>query len=84
MPNASTFNQLLSITHAIYTAYEDTPSRKTRTVFLYLSKAFDRVWHYGLLYKLECNSICGNVIGIIQDFLHERKQRVVLSGKSSN
>ena len=49
-----------------------------------LSKAFDRVWHSGLLYKLECNGICGNLLGIIQDFLHERKQRVVLNGQSSN
>ena len=53
-------------------------------VFLDLSKAFDREWHNGLLYKLECNCICGNLLGIIQGFLHKRKQRVVLNGKSSN
>ena len=47
-------------------------------------EGFDRVWHSGLLYKLECNGICGNLLGIIQDFLHERKQRVVLNGQSSN
>ena len=52
------------------------PSRETRAVFLDLSKAFDRVWHSGLLYKLECNGICGSLLGIIHDFLHERKQRV--------
>ena len=49
-----------------------------------LSKAFDRVWHSGLLYKLECNGICGNLLGIIQDFLHERKQHMVLTGQFSN
>ena len=37
-----------------------------------------------VLYKLECNGICGNLLGIIQDFLHERKQRMVLNGQSSN
>ena len=49
-----------------------------------MSKAFDRVWHEGLLYKLECNGISGNLLGIIKDFLHDRRQRVVLNGKSSN
>ena len=48
-----------------------------------LSKAFHRVWHSGLLYKLECSGICGNLLGIIQAFLNERKQRVVLNGYSS-
>ena len=72
---------MLSIPHSIY---EDTPSRETRAVYLDLSKAFDWVWHNGLLYKLECNSVCGNLLGIIQDFLHERKQPVVLNGQSSN
>ena len=83
-PGDSTINQLLSITHTIHTAFEDVPSRETRAVFLDLSKAFDRVWHEGLLYKLECNCIGGNLLGIIKDFLHDRRQRVVLNGKSSN
>ena len=83
-PGDSTINQLLSITHTVYTAFEDVPSRETRAIFLDLSKAFDRVWHEGLLYKLECNGISGNLLEIIKDFLHDRRQRVVLNGKSSN
>ena len=83
-PGDSTINQLLSITHTIYTAFEDVPSSETRAVFLDLSKAFDRVWHEGLLYKLECNGIGGNLLGLIKDFLRDRRQRVVLNGKSSN
>ena len=83
-PGDSTINQLLSITHTIYTAFEDVPSRETRAVFLDLSKAFDRVWHEGLLYKLECHSIGGNLLGLMKDFLRDRRQRVVLNGKSSN
>ena len=54
-----------------------------KAVFLDLSKAFDRVWHEGLLYKLECNSITGNLLALIRDYLANRKQRVVLNGKSS-
>ena len=76
-PGDSTINQLLSITHTIYTAFEDVPSRETRAVFLDLSEAFDRVWHKDLLYKLECNGIGGNLLGIIKDFFHDRRHLVV-------
>ena len=82
-PGDSPINQLLSITHKIYSAFEEVPSKETRSVFLDLSKAFDRVWHEGLLYKLECNGITGNLLALIQDYLANRKQRVVLNGKSS-
>ena len=57
-PGDSTINQLLSISYKIYTGFEETPSRETRAVFLDFSKTFDKVWHEGLLYKLECNGIC--------------------------
>ena len=82
-PGDSTINQLLSITRKIYRAFEEIPSKETRSVFLDLSKAFDRVWHEGLLYKLECNGITGNLLTLIEDYLANRKQRVVLNGKSS-
>ena len=52
-------------------------------MFLDLSKAFDRVWHDGLMYKMECCGISGDLLALIQSFLSDRKQRVVLNGKSS-
>ena len=52
-------------------------------IFLDLSKAFDRVWHDGLIYKLKVNDISGNILQLLQNFLKDRKQRVVLNGKSS-
>ena len=82
-PCDSTINQLLSISHKIYTGFEERPSRETRAVFLDFSKAFDRVWHEGLLYKLECNGISGNLLKLIRNFLSNRKQRVLLNGKNS-
>ena len=49
-----------------------------------LLKAFDRVWHDGLMYKLKSLGICGNYYGLIHSFLSDRSQRVVLNGQSSN
>ena len=80
----STINQLLLITHNIYRAFDETPSRETRATFLDLSKAFDTVWHEGLIYKLKANGLSGNILNILKDYLTNRKQRVLLNGKSSN
>ena len=82
-PCDSTINQLLSISHKIYTGFEERPRRETRAVFLDFSKALDRVWHEGLLYKLECNGISGNLLELFRNFLSNRKQRVLLNGKKS-
>ena len=56
---------------------------ETREIFLDLSKAFERVWHKGLVHKLQCNEISGNLLMLLQDFLHNRKQRVILNGQAS-
>ena len=83
-PGDSTINQLLSITHKIYGSFDNVPSLETRAVFLDLSKAFDRVWHEGLLYKLECSGISGKLLSLLRNFLTNRQQRVVLNGKNSS
>ena len=82
-PGGSTINQLLAITHRIYSRFEELTSEESRTVFLDLSKAFDRVWHEGLSYKLECSGIPGNLPYLIFNFLSDHEQRVLLNGKSS-
>ena len=51
--------------------------------FLDMSKAFDRVWHNGLLYKLKLWGICGIYYNLIQSFFDSKHQRVVLNGQSS-
>ena len=56
-PDDSTINQLLSITHKLYSAFDEFPSRETRPIFLDISKAFDKVWHDGLLFKLISGSL---------------------------
>ena len=47
-PGDSTINQLLSITTSIYDSFEN--YEETRALFLDISKAFDKVWHEGLLF----------------------------------
>ena len=83
-PNDSCINQLISITHNIYRAFDANPSLEVRGVFLDLSKAFDKVWHEGLLYKIKNNGINGNALQLIESFLHNRRQRVILNGQSSS
>ena len=63
-PNDSCINQLISITHNIYLAFDTNPSLGIRGFFPGLSKAFDKVWHAGLFYtdlkkwdKQECYSV---------------------------
>ena len=58
-------------------------SGATRTVALDISKAFERVWHAGLLHKLKSYGISGQIFGLISSFLSNRRLRVVLDRKSS-
>ena len=57
-------------------------SGATRAVALDISKAFDRVWHAGLLHKLKSYGISGQIFGLISSFLSNRWLQVVLDGKS--
>ena len=83
-PGDSTINQLLLITDNIYRAFDETPSRETFAIFVDLSKAFNIVWHEGLIYKLKVSGLHENSLEILKDFLSDRKQRVVLNGQCCN
>ena len=58
-------------------------SGASRAVALGISKAFERVWHAGLLHKRQSYGISGQIFGLISSFLSNRRLRVVLYGKSS-
>ena len=49
-----------------------------------MSKAFDKVWHEGLLHKLRQNGLEGNILRFFESYLSDRRQRVVLNGKCSD
>ena len=83
-PGDSCIYQLRAITLDICLSFDSNPSLETRGVFLDISKAFDRVWHDGLLFKFKQNSVGGNLLGLIKSFLSDRVQRVTLNGKTSD
>ena len=58
--------------------------KEVRMVFLDISKAFDRVKHNGLLYKLELIGIRDPLVGWFKNSFSCRKQSVVIDGQSSN
>ena len=81
--NDSTINQLLYICHVILLSFDGNPPREVRAVFLDISKAFDKVWHKGLVFKMKCNGIQGDLLSLLSDFLDNRYQRTLLNGKTS-
>ena len=66
-PGDSCINQSLSITHQIYQSFHD--NLKVGAVFSDISKAFDKVWHKGLILKLKQNDVSDKILNIIPDFL---------------
>ena len=77
----STADLLTVVSDRIARAFNS--SGATRTVALDISKAFDRVWHSGLLHKLTSYGISGQIFGLISSFPSNRRLRVVLDGKAS-
>ena len=57
---------------------------ESRVVSLDISKAFDRVWHKGLLHKLPAYGICGTALQWILSYLSNRRISVVVEGVSSD
>ena len=77
-PSDSCINQLQS--HEIFETFDCNLSLELRSVFLDISKAFDKVWREGLLYNLKSMGISGELYNLLENFLLGRFQRVVLNG----
>ena len=60
-PGDSTTNQLIDFVNEILKAFDDHSSLEVRSVFLDLAKAFDKVWHKGLIFKFKQNGIKGQI-----------------------
>ena len=82
LPGDSTVNQLTFLYNTFCQVLDS--GKEVRAVFCDLSKAFDSVWHAGLLAKIHAAGVTGNVHAWFADYLSDRKQRVVLSGVGSD
>ena len=83
MSGDSCMHQLISIIHEIYASFDANLSLEVRGVVLNISKAFDRVWHEGLIYKIKCYVVTGDLLALIETFLFQSQQRVVLNEQES-
>ena len=77
----STISQLLYIVHHIRTSWGK--GNISHGLFLDISSAFDKVWHAGLLAKLEQIGISEAVLNLFTSYLSNRKQCVVVDGVKS-
>ena len=81
-PNDSVTNQLIYLVHQIHSSLDK--NLDVRHVFLDISKAFDKVWHKGLIFKLRQNGIDGQLLNVLENYLSGRQQRVVINGSESD
>ena len=81
-PGHSTTFQLIDIFHHICQSFDE--KRYSCMVFCDISKAFDKVSHKGLLFKLRQNCIKGNLLAWISNYLSSRKQSVQINSASSS
>ena len=75
-PTDSSINQLAYLCNEFAKAIDE--SKEIRVGFLDISKAFDRVWHKGLLAKLRAIGFSENIVEWFSSHLENRKQRVCL------
>ncbi len=82
IPGDSTVNQLVHLYHVFCEALNK--GKEIRVVFCDISKAFDKVWHRGLIHKLKSAGIRGKLLSWFISYLENRKQRVIIEGECSN
>ena len=62
-PGDSCISHVLSITDEIYSSFDE-----GRIIFLNIAKAFDKVRHDSIMFKLNQNGISGNLLNLLRDF----------------
>ena len=79
IPGDSCVAKLLSIRHKTYKSFGCNPPCDIRGTFLDISKAFDKVWHKGLIFKLKSYGVDGSFLKLMENYLKGRQQRVILN-----
>ena len=57
----------------VHMSFDHHKCLEVRAVFLDISKAFDKVWHEGLLFKLDQIGVSGSFLTLIRNYLSNRK-----------
>ena len=78
----STITQLIYLIHQIRLSWGQ--SKIAHGLFLDISAAFDKVWHKGLLSKLEQIGVTDSFLDMFISYLSNRKQCVVIDGNKSD
>ena len=81
LPGHSTVHHLIELVHNTCLALEK--YEMNCQIFCDISKAFDRVWHRGLLLKLKNYGIDGNLLVWFEDYLKNRNQKVFINNTFS-
>lgn len=79
----SCVQQVHRITEHILEGFSRSRPHKTGALFFDVAKAFDKVWHEGLLYKLYQLNVPDRLVLIIRDFLSNRAFRYRAEGSLS-
>jgi hypothetical protein len=82
IPGDSTVNQLVFIYDTLCKALDN--GLEARVIFFDISKAFDKVWHKGILSKLKYAGVSGSLLEWFSNYLTNRRQRVVISNSKSS
>ena len=83
-PGDSVTNQLIYLVNEIFRSFDSFENLEVRSVYLDMSKAFDKVWHEGLIFKLKQNGVEGNLLKLLENYLSNRNQRVMINGNNSD
>ena len=69
-PGDSTVNQLVDMYNSYCKSLDE--GKEVHAVFCNISKAFDRFWHRGILYKLQTVGIIGSLLMCFKDYLKDQ------------
>jgi hypothetical protein len=75
LPKHSTVHQLLELCNSILNSLEK--KQFSCFVFCDFSKAFDKVWHKGLIHKMNSYGIQGKLIEWFKNYLFKRRKKVI-------
>ena len=81
IPGDSTVNRLTFLYNTFCRVLDE--GKEIRVVFFDIKKAFDRVWHEGLLHKLKACGVSDSLLNWFKAYLSNRKQRVILPGTNA-